>query len=140
MQKHLLCQPEYTEARNLTSKHSLLQLLRQFFKNERIHPKQISKKEKILCHLMKRALKSFSASCSVRWGFLLIFHNILLFVFYFFKEHQLVICSTDSRNWSQTAAIATECRTLFLIKYKARAILEDRSFCQATLSFPSSSQ
>lgn len=46
----------------------------------------------------------------MRWGFYL--GNVD-----FLKEHQLAVCSADSRNWTQTAA-ATECRNPLLTKHR----------------------
>lgn len=46
----------------------------------------------------------------MRWGFYL--GNVD-----FLKEHQLAVCSADSRNWTQTAA-ATERRNPLLTKHR----------------------
>lgn len=66
----------------------------------------------------------------MRWGFYL--GNVD-----FLKEHQLAVCSADSRNWTQTAA-ATECRNPLLTKH-----IQARSggFCQtASSSHPHASK
>lgn len=137
MQKHFLYQPEYTEARNLARKHSLLCLLGQFFKNDRTLPQTDQQKGENTLSSQEKSTEIF-------------FCKLLYEVGSFAQE---IFISLKNTSWLfAVQTVGTGLRlhlslqkaetNPFLIKcrYKARPMLEDRGFCQTTLSFPLSSQ